>query len=29
MQDDIIKGIREWQDGQDKAVEDAATKKQS
>jgi hypothetical protein len=28
-QDDIIKGVREWQDGQDKAVEDAATKKQA
>ena len=27
MQDDIIKGIQEWQDGQDKAVEVAAMKK--
>jgi hypothetical protein len=29
MQDNIIKGVQEWQDGQDKAVEDAAMKKQA
>jgi hypothetical protein len=28
-QDDIIEGVREWQDGQDKAVEDAASKKKA
>ena len=28
-QDDIVKGVREWQDGQDKAIEDAATKKRA
>jgi hypothetical protein len=28
-QDDIIEGVQEWQDGQDKAVADAATKKQA
>jgi hypothetical protein len=26
-QDNIIKGVREWQDGQDKAVEKATSKK--
>lgn len=28
-QDDIVEGVREWQDGQDKAVEDAAVKKRA
>lgn len=28
-QNDIVKGVREWQDGQDKAIEDAATKKRA
>ena len=28
-QDDIVEGVREWQDGQDKAIEDAATKKRA
>jgi hypothetical protein len=27
MQDEINQGVQEWQDGQDKAVEDAAVKK--
>jgi len=29
MQDVIIEGVKEWQDGQDKAIEDAALKKQA
>ncbi|KAH9173140.1 hypothetical protein EDB89DRAFT_1850569 [Lactarius sanguifluus] len=28
-QDDIIEGVKEWQDGQDKAVEEAASKKKA
>jgi hypothetical protein len=28
-QDDIIAGVKEWQDGQDKAVEEAASKKRA
>ena len=28
-QNDIVEGVREWQDGQDKAIEDAATKKRA
>lgn len=28
-QDDIVEGVREWQDGQDKAIEDAAAKKRA
>ncbi|KAI9454621.1 hypothetical protein F5148DRAFT_1378233 [Russula earlei] len=29
MQDDIVTGVQEWQDGQDKAVEEAAVKKKA
>lgn len=28
-QDDIIEGVKEWQDGQDKAIEEAASKKKA
>lgn len=28
-QDNIVKGVREWQDGQDKAVKNAAAKKKA